>query len=54
MGVNEISELLGKTIILLNDCRSKAYTRKLLKDSGYSDSAIDTVYKYIAGLNLPE
>ena len=54
MDVNEIAELLGKTILLLNGNRSRPETRRLLKSADYDDEQINTVFAYIADLNLPE
>lgn len=53
MDTSEIAELLGKAILLLNDNRSKAQTKMLLRLGNYDDEQIKAVFEYIDGLNLP-
>ena len=55
METNQICELIGKTILLLNDNRSKPLTKQLLATGGYSDEQIEKAFEYIyTEMDLPE
>ena len=54
MKTKQICELIGKTILLLNDNRSKPLTMQLLATDGYSDEQIKKVFEWIyTKMDLP-